>query len=46
MKLDFNGTIRLACQARILGDCTIDLDFQDTYDPEEAAFLDDDEETS
>ena len=38
MKLATNGTIRLSCQARILaGTITVDLDFQDTYDPADAA---------
>ncbi len=27
-----DGTIRLSCQTRVLGDCTIDLSFQNEYD--------------
>ena len=34
LQLENDGSIRLACQARILGDCEIDLDFQDEYSPE------------
>lgn len=33
LKLPVDGSIRLACQARVLGDCTIDLDFQEEYTP-------------
>ena len=32
LKLPQDGSVRLACQARVLGDCVIDLDFQDQYD--------------
>lgn len=32
LSLPGDGTIRLSCQTRILGDCTIDLDFQNEYD--------------
>lgn len=36
MGLAIDGTIRLACQTRVLdGDVTVDLDFQDTYSPDE-----------
>lgn len=34
LKLPSDGSIRLACQARVLGDCIIDLDFQDEYTPD------------
>jgi ferredoxin len=34
LKLNTDGSIRLACQARVQGDCSIDLSFQDTYDPD------------
>ncbi|WP_141731230.1 2Fe-2S iron-sulfur cluster-binding protein [Oligoflexus tunisiensis] len=43
LKLPLDGTVRLACQARINGDCEIDLDFQDTYNPEDINFLDEDD---
>jgi ferredoxin len=43
MKLPSDGTIRLACQARVNGDCVVDLNFQDTYNPEDINFLDEDE---
>ena len=37
MNLANDGSVRLACQARIMaGELTVDLDFQDTYDPAEA----------
>lgn len=39
LKLPTDGTVRLACQARALGDCTVDLDFQDTYNPEDGGLL-------
>lgn len=32
LKLPQDGSIRLACQARVQGDCVIDLDFQNEYD--------------
>lgn len=32
LKLPLDGSIRLSCQARIQGDCSIDLDFQNQYD--------------
>ena len=36
MKLDLDGTVRLACQARIMqAEVTVDLDFQDTYSPDQ-----------
>jgi len=36
MKLDLDGTVRLACQARImLETVSVDLDFQDTYSPDQ-----------
>ena len=39
MELETDGTIRLACRARITNDeCRIDLDFQDTYSPDDADF--------
>ncbi|MGE0171148.1 MAG: 2Fe-2S iron-sulfur cluster-binding protein [Oligoflexales bacterium] len=35
INLTTDGTVRLACQARILKDtATVDLDFQNTYSPE------------
>jgi ferredoxin len=40
LKLPTDGTVRLACQARATGDCVIDLDFQDTYNPEDINLLD------
>jgi ferredoxin len=33
IKLSLDGTVRLACQARIESDCNIDIDFQDSYSP-------------
>ncbi|MBM4250623.1 MAG: 2Fe-2S iron-sulfur cluster binding domain-containing protein [Deltaproteobacteria bacterium] len=37
MKLTTDGSIRLACQARVLGgDLEVDLAFQDTYSPDAA----------
>lgn len=41
LKLPRDGTIRLACQARVNGDCKVDLSFQDEYSPPEG--FDDDE---
>jgi ferredoxin len=36
MKLDLDGSVRLACQARIMqSEVIIDLDFQDTYSPDQ-----------
>jgi len=36
MKLDLDGTVRLACQARIMqSEVSVDLDFQDTYSPDQ-----------
>lgn len=36
MELPLDGTIRLACQSRILsGEVDIDLDFQATYSPDD-----------
>ena len=36
MKLDLDGTVRLACQARIMqSEVTVDIGFQDTYSPDE-----------
>ena len=36
MGLQTNGTIRLACQTRIeSGDVVVDLDFQNTYSPDD-----------
>lgn len=32
LELPSDGTIRLACQSRISGDCKVDLSFQDEYD--------------
>lgn len=43
LKLSTDGSVRLACQARAQGDCVIDLDFQDTYHPEDINLLDEDE---
>lgn len=43
MKLPTDGTVRLACQTRILGgEIMVDLDFQDTYSPDQGEY--DDEE--
>ncbi len=33
LKLPRDGSIRLACQARVNGDCVVDLSFQDEYSP-------------
>lgn len=45
MKLASDGTIRLACQARIMqNEVTVDLDFQDTYSPDQGEEEDDEEE--
>lgn len=35
LKLPRDGSVRLACQARVNGDCTVDLNFQDEYSPPE-----------
>ena len=36
MMLPTDGTVRLACQTRIIaGTVTVDLDFQDTYSPDQ-----------
>jgi ferredoxin len=36
MALPTDGTVRLACQTRIVsGTVTVDLDFQDTYSPDQ-----------
>ncbi len=36
MELPLDGTVRLACQARILaGDVNVDLTFQDSYSPDQ-----------
>ncbi len=36
MKLPIDGSVRLSCQARIQsGSCEVDLDFQDTYSPDQ-----------
>ncbi len=36
MKLDLDGTVRLACQARIMqSEVTVDLNFQDSYSPDQ-----------
>jgi ferredoxin len=43
LKLPTDGSVRLACQARVNGDCVIDLDFQDTYNPEDINLLDEDD---
>lgn len=43
LKLPTDGTVRLACQARVNGDCMVDLDFQDTYNPEDINLLDEDD---
>ncbi|RYZ59037.1 MAG: (2Fe-2S)-binding protein [Proteobacteria bacterium] len=32
LTLPTDGTIRLSCQTRIMGDCTVDLTFQNEYD--------------
>ncbi len=32
LELPIDGSIRLACQSRVSGDCKVDLDFQDEYD--------------
>lgn len=36
MKLPIDGSVRLSCQARIQsGTCVVDLDFQETYSPDQ-----------
>jgi ferredoxin len=37
MKLESNGSVRLACQARVLEDITVDIAFQDTYSPDDGS---------
>ena len=32
LNLPQDGTIRLSCQTRIMGDCAVDLNFQEEYD--------------
>lgn len=40
MALETDGSIRLACQARIVdGETVVDLDFQDTYSPDQGEDL-------
>ena len=43
LKLETDGSVRLACQARVNGDCKIDLTFQDTYTPDDVDLLAEDE---
>ena len=39
MKLTTDGSIRLSCRARIVKEsCEVDLDFQDTYSPDDEDF--------
>lgn len=33
--LPLDGTIRLSCQARVSGDVTVDISYQDTYSPDD-----------
>jgi len=34
LRLATDGSVRMACKARVMeGECTVDLDFQDTYVP-------------
>ena len=35
MKLVIDGSVRLACQAKVLSDVTVDISFQDTYSPDD-----------
>ncbi|MCX6130897.1 MAG: 2Fe-2S iron-sulfur cluster-binding protein [Proteobacteria bacterium] len=42
LKLPTDSTIRMACQARAMGDCTIDLDFQNQYTPDDYNLFDED----
>jgi ferredoxin len=35
MNLPLDGTIRLSCQSRIVGDVSIDISFQDKYSPDD-----------
>jgi ferredoxin len=35
MKLPLDGTVRLSCQARVSADVEVDMDFQDTYSPDD-----------
>lgn len=35
MKLATDGTIRLSCQAKVVGDVEVDVSFQDTYSPDD-----------
>jgi len=42
LKLVTDGSVRLACQARAMGDCVVDLDFQDTYTPDTVSLVDED----
>ena len=38
MKLALDGSVRLSCQAKVCGDVSIDLDFQNLYDPGDVDF--------
>ena len=40
LKLPIDGTVRLACQARVIDNCTIDLAFQDSYSPGDVSIID------
>lgn len=46
MQLPVDGSVRLACQTRILnGEIAVDLDFQNTYSPDQGDdYLDDEED--
>lgn len=35
MNLPVDGTVRLSCQSRIVGDISIDIAYQDTYSPDD-----------
>lgn len=38
MKLALDGSVRLSCQAKVCGDVSIDLNFQNLYDPDDGDF--------
>lgn len=35
MNLPLDGTVRLSCQSRVVGDVSIDISFQDKYSPDD-----------
>ncbi|MBC7530467.1 MAG: (2Fe-2S)-binding protein [Oligoflexus sp.] len=44
LSLPADGTVRLSCQTRIMGDCVVDLSFQNEYDSDIGMAQDDDDD--